>query len=91
MYAGPKSTSNVGNGVLADVWAETIVEAYAVDKIARIGPELNRLALKKYGDTLYRFEPKIFTCYPHTHRPDLSVNEPNLRAPISIECWMRSD
>lgn len=52
MYAGPNRTSKVGRGKVEDDWADTIVAAYAVDKIARIGPELRRPALKKYGDIL---------------------------------------
>lgn len=50
LYAGPKRTSNSGNAL--DVSESEMVAAYAVDKLARIGPVLRRPALKKYGEIL---------------------------------------
>lgn len=64
--------------------------------MASIGPVHRRPALKKYGEILedenssqglqifFGGQGKV------THRPDLSVNEPNLRAPTDMECFMSS-
>lgn len=67
-----------------------------MDSVASIGPVHRRPALKKYGEIL---EDEIvlkivFFFFGNqekvTHRPDLSVNEPNLRAPTDMECFMSS-
>lgn len=47
LYAGPKSTSNCGRGLVGDDCAEAMVDAYAFDSVAKMGPVDSNPALKK--------------------------------------------